>query len=151
MTNNFQHVGLIAILFPRARIIHCRRDRMDVGVSIYFQNFAERHPYAYDLGDIGFYYREYERLMAHWRTVLGSRLFEVDYEELVSDQETVSRRLVACCGLEWDERVLGFHRHERQVNTASQWQVRQPIYRTSLQRWKHYEKYLSPLREALGE
>jgi hypothetical protein len=87
--------------------------------------------------------------MAHWRTVLGDRLFEVHYADLVDDPETVSRRMIDHCGLEWDDLCLQFDRNKGAVKTASQWQVRQPIYKTSLQRWKHYEHYLSPLIEAL--
>lgn len=149
MPSNFFHAGLIAILFSKARIIHCRRDPMDVCLSIFFQPFSRAHPYAFDLGNLGHYYRQYERLMAHWRAVLGDRLFEVQYSELVEDPESVSRRLIDHCGLEWDDRCLQFDRNRGAVRTASHWQVRQPIYRTSLQRWKHYERHLSPLLEAL--
>lgn len=150
MPGNFMHAGLIAILFRNARIIHCRRDPMDVCLSIYFQLFSRPHHYAYDLGDLGFYYRQYERLMAHWREVLGERLIEVDYEETVENQEAVSRRLIEHCGLEWDDGCLAFHESTRTVKTASQWQVRQPIYKTSKQRWRNYDRYLGPLKEALG-
>jgi len=150
MPANFFHVGLISILFPRARIIHCCRDPMDLCLSIYFQNFDSYHPYAYDLDDIGYYYREYERLMAHWHEVLGARLCRLDYAGLVNMPDAESRRLIEYCGLEWDDRCLRSHENERLVNTASQWQVRQPIYKGSLQRWKNYEAYLSPLKQALG-
>lgn len=149
MPSNFLHAGLIAILFSKARIIHCRRDPMDVCLSIFFQPFSRAHPYAFDLGDLGHYYRHYERLMSHWRAVLGERLFEVQYADLVDDPQSVSRRLIDRCGLEWNDQCLQFDRNEGAVRTASQWQVRQPIYKTSLQRWKHYERHLSPLVEAL--
>ena len=148
---NFLNAGLIAILFRNARIVHCRRDPMDVCLSIYFQLFSTSNPYAYSLRDVGAYYRAYERLMAHWRTVLGCRLHEVNYAELVDNQEAVSRRLIDNCGLDWDDRCLTFHESERQIKTASQWQVRQPIYRSSVQRWRNYEKYLGPLKEALEQ
>lgn len=150
MPANFFHVGLISILFPRARIIHCYRDPMDLCLSIYFQNFDSYHPYAYDLGDIGFYYREYERLMAHWYAALGPRLCRLNYAELVNKPDAETRRLVEYCGLEWDGRCLRFHDNKRPVNTASHWQVRQPIYQGSVQRWRDYESYLSPLKQAIG-
>lgn len=151
MPSNFFYAGLIAILFSRARIINCRRDPMDVCLSIFFQPFSRAHPYAFDLGDLGHYYRQYERLMAHWRAVLGERLFEVQYADLVDDPESTGRRLIDHCGLEWNERCLQFDRNGGAVKTASQWQVRQPIYKTSLQRWKHYVRHLAPLIEALQE
>ncbi len=149
MPHNFLHLGLIAALFPRARIIHCRRDPMDVCASAYFQNFKWL-PYAARLEDIAFYHRHYERLMDHWRRVLPLRMHEVAYEEMVAGQETVSRNLVAFCGLDWDERCLEFHRSTRTVQTASKLQVRQPIYSQSVRRWKRFAHHLQPLRDALG-
>ena len=149
LPGNFMHAGLIALLLPRARIIHCSRDPLDTCLSIYFQNFSAPHPYAYDLDDLGFYYRQYERLMAHWRAVLGARMIEVGYEETVENLDAVARRLIDFCGLPWDDRCLAFHETDRIVKTASQWQVRQPIYRSSKQRWRNYEKHLGPLIAAL--
>ncbi len=151
MPGNFYHIGLISILFPRARIIHCRRDPLDACLSIYFQASNTGNAYSYDLADLSVFYRQYRRLMAHWRSVLPGRLIEVDYEELVNHQEVVSRRLVAQCGLEWDDACLSFYQHRRPVLTVSGWQVRQPIYKTAVQRWKHYEKHLGPLKRALGD
>jgi tetratricopeptide (TPR) repeat protein len=148
---NYLHLGLIATLFPKARIIHCRRDPVDTCVSCFFQNFADPHPFALDLRHLGQYYREYERLMAHWAQVLPVPVFELRYEELTADQEGVSRRLVAFCGLEWDERCLEFNETRRAVRTASTLQVRQPMYRSSVGRWKRYEAHLQPLLEALQE
>ena len=127
MPHNYLHLGLIAVLFPRGRIIHCRRDPMDVCASAYFQNFKWL-PYAASLEDIAFYHRQYERLMAHWRRVLPMPMHEVVYEELVANQEAVSRELVAFCGLDWDDRCLTFYKSPRAVQTASKLQVRQPIY-----------------------
>jgi Flp pilus assembly protein TadD len=147
---NFQHLGLIATLFPRARIVHCRRDPIDTCVSCFVQYFGKPHPFALDLTHLGHYYREYERLMAHWRRVLPVPVFELRYEELTADQEAVSRRLVEFCGLEWDERCLRFHETRRPVRTASTLQVRRPMYRTSVGRWKRYESHLGPLLEAMG-
>lgn len=151
MPGNFYHSGLISIVFPRARIIHCRRDPLDACLSMYFQAFNTSNYYSYDLTDLGVFYRQYRRLMAHWRSVLPGRLIEVDYEELVNHQEVVTRRLVAQCGLEWDDACLSFYQHRRPVLTVSGWQVRQPIYKTAVQRWKHYEKHLGPLKRALGD
>jgi hypothetical protein len=149
LPGNFLHLGLIALLFPRASFIHCSRDPMDTCLSCYFLKFHQAHPYSYRLQDLGFYYREYQRLMAHWRQVLPVRMLEVDYEDLVARQEEVSRQLVAHCGLEWDDRCLDFHKSDRNVRTASLAQVRQPMYRTSVKRWKHFEPFLGPLRAAL--
>ncbi|HKJ22507.1 MAG TPA: sulfotransferase, partial [Gammaproteobacteria bacterium] len=149
MPSNFLNLGLIAMLFPEARIIHCVRDPMDTCLSCYFQNFAEGHPYTYDLAHLGFYYRQYQRLMAHWRKVLTLPMMEVRYEDLVGDQEGVSRALVAFCGLEWDDRCLRFHETRRVVATASYDQVRQPLYSRSKERWRHYKDHLEPLRRAL--
>jgi len=149
MPFNFLHLGLIATLFPKARIVHCRRDSVDTCLSCFFQNFGEPHGFTLDLAHLGAYYREYERLMAHWHRVLPAPIFDLCYEELTADQEAVSRRLVAHCGLEWDERCLRFNETERAVRTASTLQVRKPIYRSAVGRWKRYEKHLGPLLEAL--
>jgi tetratricopeptide (TPR) repeat protein len=147
---NHLHLGLIATLLPRARIIHCRRDALDTCLSCYFQNFTDPHPFAFDLGQLGQYYREYERLMARWAKVLPVPIFDLPYESLTADQEAVSRRLLAFCGLEWDDRCLHFHETNRPIRTASALQVRQPMYRTSVGRWKHYAAHLKPLLEALA-
>jgi tetratricopeptide (TPR) repeat protein len=148
---NFLHLGLIATLFPKARVIHCRRDPVDTCLSCFFQNFAGPFPFTKDLRHLGLYYREYERLMAHWARVLPLPIFELQYEELTADQEAVSRKMVAFCGLEWDDRCLRFHESERPVWTASFLQVRQPMYRRLVSRWKRYEAHLGPLLEARGE
>jgi tetratricopeptide (TPR) repeat protein len=145
---NFHHLGLIATLFPRARIIHCRRDPRDVGWSCYFQNFREIY-FASDLRVLGTYQRQYERIMAHWRSVLPVPIFEVCYEELVKDLERVSREMISFCSLSWDARCLSFHETKRVVRTSSNFQVREPVYRGSVGNWKHYERYLGPLLEAL--
>jgi tetratricopeptide (TPR) repeat protein len=148
---NFLHLGVIATLFPRARIIHCRRDPVDTCLSCYFQNFGEPLAFSLDLRHLGLYYREYERLMDHWARVLPVPVFELRYEELTADQEAVSRRLVEFCGLDWDERCLRFHDTRRPVRTASTLQVRRPMYRSAVGRWKRYEAHLGPLLEALGD
>jgi tetratricopeptide (TPR) repeat protein len=149
MPTNFEHLGLIAALFPRARIIHCRREPLDVCLSCYFQHFGSMY-FTCDLEDLAAFYLDYERLMAHWRAVLPLPLLEVAYEDLVSDPETVSRRILAFCGLPWDERCLAFHQTLRRVRTMSMAQVRQPIYQRSVGRWRHYAAHLQPLLKALG-
>jgi len=146
MPGNFMHLGLIHVIFPQARILHTRRHPIDTCLSIYFQNFSRRHTYANDLDDLAFYYNEYRRLMAHWRAVLPPEVFlEVPYEALVEDQEGWSRRIIDFIGLEWNERCLDFHEAERKVGTASNWQVRQKIYKTSKARWKNYERFVGSL------
>ena len=149
MPHNYLHLGLISILFPRARIIHCRRDPMDVCASTYFQNFKWM-THAASLDDIAFYHRQYSRLMEHWGQVLPKPMHEVVYEEMVADSEAVSRKLVAACGLDWDERCLTYYRTKRVVQTASKLQVRQPINNRSVGRWTHFQAHLEPLRLALG-
>jgi len=150
MPQNFLYLGLIGMLLPEARVIHCRRHPLDVCLSCYFVNFTQRLSFAYDLNSLGVYYRHYEMLMDHWRRVRPAAMLEVDYEGLVADQEGVSRRLIEFCGLDWHPACLSFHKNRRPVETASSWQVRRPIYSGSVQRWKHYEKYLDPLKEALA-
>ncbi len=149
MPFNFMHLGLIALLFPKARVVHCRRDPMDNCLSCYFQYFTSVIPFTRDLRALGRYHADYRRLMDHWQKVLPLPILDVPYEEMVADQEGLSRRLLQFCGLEWDDACLGFHKTERTVKTASNWQVRQPIYKTSIGRWRAYEKFLGPLREAL--
>lgn len=148
---NFGFVGLIRLALPNARIIHMRRDPVATCLSCFETLFAEALPYAFDLGELGRYYRGYEVLMNHWRKVMpAGSMLEVDYEDLVTDFEAQARRIVAYCGLEWDRRCLDFQRTERLVRTASARQVRQPIYATSIARWKAYKPHLGPLLAALG-
>lgn len=152
LLSNFLHVGLIHILFPNATIIHCRRDPMAVGLSCFTQMFSAVHHLAYtnDLSDLGFYYRQYARLMAHWRDVLPQgRMFEVDYEEMVANQEAMSRGLIEHIGLPWDDACLEFYKLERSVRTASIGQVRKPVYKSSVEGWRKFERHLAPLREAI--
>lgn len=144
MPDNYLYLGLIATLFPRAKLIHCRRDLRDVAISCWMTHF--RHiRWAADQDHIAARFHEYRRLMDHWRQVLPVPLLEVDYEETVADLELVARRLVAWCGLEWEPGCLAFHENRRPVRTASVTQVRQPIYTRSVARWKHYETALGPL------
>lgn len=149
MPHNFQAVGFIALLFPNARIIHTRRNPFDTCLSILQQNFNDAHSYARSLADLGHHYAHYLHLMQYWREVLPGRMLEIDYEELVENQEEVSRRLVEFVGLPWDDACLRPQDVQRTVLTASVWQVRQPVYKRSAGRWKNYEKHLGPLREAM--
>jgi len=150
MPHNFLWIGLIHLVFPRARIIHCRRHPVDTCLSIYFTQFVRKLSFASDRGNLVFEYRQYERLMAHWRAALPADCFlDVNYEALVADRETWTRRLVEFCGLDWDEACLHPERNRRTVNTASMWQARQPVYRSSVARWRSYEPWLGELRELL--
>jgi tetratricopeptide (TPR) repeat protein len=149
MPDNYLFLGLLAILFPRARFIHCRRDLRDVAVSCWMTHFPEIR-WANDQRHIASRFHQYLRMMEHWRTVLPAPMLEVDYEETVADLEGVARRLVDWCGLEWEPGCLAFHQGKRVVRTASVVQVRQPVFRTSVARWKHYEHALGPLFARLG-
>lgn len=151
LPGNYMHLGLLALMFPRARFVHCRRHPLDVCVSNFIQVFAEGHHYAYSLGHLGHVYSIYHRLMEHWQRTLNISIHEVAYEDMVTDQAGTSRRLVEFCGLEWDERCLKFNEYQRDVSTASQWQVRQPIYNSAVSRWRQYDAHLGELRAALGD
>jgi tetratricopeptide (TPR) repeat protein len=144
---NSDFLGLIYSVFPNARVIYMQRDPIDTCLSCYFQQFLTGVNFTFDLSDLVHYCREHQRIMAHWRAVLPPGfILDVPYEELVADQETWSRKMLNFIGLEWDARVLEFHTNKRHVNTASAWQVRQKIYRTSVARWHNYEKFIGPLK-----
>ncbi len=149
MPGNFQFLGLIHAVFPNARILHTMRHPIDTCLSIYFQSYREA--YANDLGNLAHYYRQYHRLMEHWRKVLPADVFlDVPYESLVENPESWSRKIIAFLGLEWDARCLDFHKTERKVATASNWQVKQPVYKTSKERWRNYEQFVAPLLPLLN-
>jgi tetratricopeptide (TPR) repeat protein len=151
MPANFVYAGIISKALPGARIIHCRRNPVDTCLSCFSKNFVGEQPFCYDQRELGLFYRDYHRLMNHWRDILSSdQMIEVDYEKVVSDQEGQSRRLLAFLGLPWDNACLDFHRTQHVVNTASTTQVRQPIYRNAVGRWHAYADHLAPLLEALG-
>lgn len=150
MPHNFRNLGMIDMLFPGARVIHCLRDPVDTCLSIYSLPFTANHAYASDLVQLGMYYRQYQDLMAHWKKVLRIPILEVQYEEIVANQEEMSRKMIEFCGLAWDARCLRFHETKRVVITPSCDQVRQPIYKKSVARWKNYERHLGPLIAALG-
>jgi hypothetical protein len=123
---------------------------MDNCTSCYFTNFAGEVQFANDLGALGRYYTDYRRLMRHWGRVLPTKVLELRYEDLVFDTEITVRKLLEHCELEWEPSCLRFHETKRGVQTPSRWQVRQPIYRNSVARWRHYERHLGPLKQALG-
>ncbi len=149
MPTNFIELGLIRLLFPRARIIHCVRDPLDTCLSNFFQNFEEGNEFSFELKALGFYYRKYRELMEFWREVLPGDILEVRYENLVVDFENEAGRLIRFLGLEWQENCLTFFKNRRAIHTSSDWQVRQPIYSKSVERWKNYAEELAPLRRAL--
>ena len=147
MPTNFMRLGLIAALFPKAKIVHCRRNPMDVFVSSYCQNLNA--PFC-DLEQLTAYYRNYRQLMQHWQNVLPMKIHTVDYESMVADPAGESSRLVQHCELPWDSQCLSFHQNDRAVHTPSKWQVRQPMYQTSVEKWRRYEKHLEPIAEAVA-
>ncbi len=150
LPGNFINIGLIRMAFPNARIIHAVRDLEDTCVSCYSKLFREWQNFSYDLTDLGRYARDYRALMAHWKAVLpADAILDVTYEDVVADLESAARRLLAYCGLSWNDDVLEFYRTQRSIATASALQVRQPIYTTALKRAKPYDAYLGPLRDAL--
>ncbi len=150
MPFNFGLLGVIRQVFPRAAIVHCRRHPVDTCLSIFTTNFESTIDFAGERGRLVFFYRQYQQLMAHWREVLPpDRFIEVDYETLVADPEPITRRLIATCGLGWNDACLAPHRNQRRITTASLWQARQPIYRTSVERWRRYEPWLGELRQLL--
>jgi len=146
-TFNSDYLGPIHSVFPNARIIYVQRDPIDTCLSCYFQPFSGAHNFTLDLADLAHYYREHRRLVDHWRAVLPpGALLEVQYADLVRDKEKLSRRILEFIGLEWDESCLEFHTAARPVLTSSFWQVRQKMYSSSIDRWRHYEKFIGPLR-----
>jgi len=152
MPANFLFVGLIHLVLPNARIVHVMRDARDTCLSCYSKLFAAEQNFAYDLGELGRYHRKYAGLMNHWRQWLPAGvMLDVRYEDVVTDMESQARRIVAHCGLAWDDRCLAFHKTDRPIKTASVAQVREPIYRKAVDRWRNYESHLAPLSAALGD
>jgi tetratricopeptide (TPR) repeat protein len=152
LPHNFEHIGLIKLLFPNAIIFHCRRESRDIAVSNFITDYAAKFGgmgFAYDLGWIGEQLVDHDRLMQHWHEVFPGQIMEVVYEDLVEDTEGWARRMIDFMGLQWEPGVLEFQDLDRPVKTASVWQVRQPVYTTSKARWKRYEAHLGPLEEAM--
>ena len=148
MLGAWDHVGLIWMLLPRSRMIHVVRDPMDTCFSCYTRPL--RMPYVTSMESLGFVYREHERLMAHWKRTLDLPILTVQYEDLVANQERITRQIVEFAGLEWNESCLKFWQSKRKAATQSFDQVNKPIYDSSIGRWKNYEKHLGPLKKALG-
>ncbi|MEG3620228.1 sulfotransferase [Magnetovibrio sp. PR-2] len=152
MPANFANIGMIKLMLPNAKVIHCRRDPYDTGLSLYKTFFSNTDvSYSYDLAEIGAYYKLYTLCMQHWQNVLPGFVYHVDYEDLIDNQDTCSRALVSHIGLDWDDACLQFYKSNRTVKTASLSQVRQPIYKDSVQKWKRFEPWLAPLVEALED
>jgi tetratricopeptide (TPR) repeat protein len=151
LPNNFSHIGLIQAILPNATIIDARRHPLDSCFSTFKQYFAEGQTFSYDLADLGRYYRCYLSLMDHWDAVLPGRVLHIQYEDLVRDPETNIRRLLAHCGLPFEAACVAFHETRRPVRTASAEQVRQPLYSSGVGYWRHFERWLEPLRQALGD
>ncbi len=149
--DNFLHIGLIKTLFPNARIVHTTRNPLDNALSVYFLHLDQSMAYALDLADIGHYYGQYRRLMAHWKSLYGADILDFDYDTFVQEPRPAVERLLKFCGLDWEEACLAFDRVNNAVRTASVWQVRQPLYRHASGRWRHYERQLGPLRAALRD
>ncbi len=151
MPANGMFLGLIAQLFPHARVIHCRRHPLDIGLSIYMQRFGRPPAYAYALADIGTFYSEHERLMRHWHNVLPLQMMTVDYEQFVAEPNATTRQLLDFCELPWDDRCLRYFETPRAVQTASSWQVRQPVHTRSVGRWRNYAAHLDELIATLRD
>ena len=148
--NNYLFAGLIAKLFSKARIVHCTRHPVDTCLSVFQYPLSDAHAYAHDLSTLGKYHQAYRQLVAHWRNLIGLRFYDLRYEDLVDRSEAEIRSLLGFCGLEFDPLCLEFHRLKRRVRTPSASQVRRPIHRGSIGRWKNYAPYLQPLIASLG-
>jgi tetratricopeptide (TPR) repeat protein len=149
--HNFENLGLFAKMFPKARIINALRDPMDTCVSCYLAPLKRFHSYTQDLTSLGQYYCEYRRLMEHWKKVLPNQIMDVSYEDVVADTEGKAREVIDFLGLEWDQACIDFQKNENRARTISTWQVRQPIYKSSVKRWARYEKHLDPLKAELAQ
>ena len=149
MPQNFMYIGVIHLLFPKAKIIHCRRDPIATCFSCYQRRFTAGNLFSFDLQDLGRFYKTYDRLMRHWHAVLPGRIFDVQYESVVADPEKEIHQVLDFCGLAFEAACLNFHSVNRAIATASNVQVRKPIYHSAIAHWRHYEKHLSPLIEGL--
>jgi len=151
MPHNFHYVGLIALTMPNAKIIHCQRNPVDTCLSCFQKLFGTGHNYSYNLQELGKHYLYYQELMAYWHKLLPRKILDVQYENVVNDLESQVKRLTDYCGLPWKESCLEFHRSNRPVITASRDQANRPIYKDSMQRWKHYERHLQPLLDIINK
>ena len=148
---NYLYIGFIHRALPQAKIIHMRRNPMDTCFSNYKQMFANAYKYSYDLEELAQYYLMYRQLMQHWHSVLPGKILDVDYEILIENQESETQRVLEFCDLDWEDACLDFHKNKQAVATASASQVREPIYRSSLQKWRHYANWLQPLQDILEQ
>jgi hypothetical protein len=149
--NNFFYLGFILACLPNAKLIHNYRDPVDNCLSIYQTQFGRGTlEYSYDLKHIGQYYLSYRKMMAHWKRLFPEKILDVNYEDVVADPEQQLRRVVDFCALPWDDSCLDDSQKKHVAPTASIWQARQPVYRTSVKRWRKYEKHLGPLLEVLS-
>lgn len=150
MPQNFLHVGLIHLMFPNSKIIHVKRNPIDTCFSCYFQNFETGHGYSFNLTTLGKYYLAYQKLMQHWNNILPGKIFELDYENLVTQQETTIREMFDYLNINWHENCIAHHKNSRVPDTASHWQACQPTYDTSIQRWRNYQPYITDLLNELN-
>jgi hypothetical protein len=151
LPTNYLYAGMIRRALPNARIIVLARDPMDSCFAMYRTLFSGAYPFSYDLSELAVYYAAWHRLIRHWQSVLGESLLVVRYEDLVLDYEATTRRLLAHCGLRWDDACLAFHKQTKAVTTASAVQVRRPLYLSSVGKWRNYQEYLKPLSESLKQ
>jgi tetratricopeptide (TPR) repeat protein len=151
LPTNYLYVGMIRRALPNSRIIVLARDPMDCGFAMYRTLFSGAHPFSYDLSELAAYYAAWHRLIRHWQSVLGDSLLVVRYEDLVLDYEATTRRMLAHCGLRWEDACLAFQKQTKAVTTASAVQVRRPLYSSSVGKWGNYQKYLQPLAESLKQ
>ena len=149
MPNNFPTIGFLSLILPNAKIINTRKNPIDSCVGCFKQHFAKGQAFTYDLNELGEFYLEYVRLMNHWHEVLTGKVLDMQYEDMVSDQETQTRRLLEFCGLPWEDGCLRFYETDRAIRTASSEQVREPLHSKSIGYWKNFEKHLQPLIEVL--
>lgn len=150
LPTNFMHLGMVKLLFPVAKVIYCRRDAQDTCLSCHMTDFAGGNDFSAALPSLGHYYRYHEKMMDHWKSVLHLSILDVRYEDMVNDLDGQTRRMLEFLDVPWNEACLRFHENKRFVATASNEQVRRPIYRTSVGRWRNYDRHLAPLREALS-
>jgi hypothetical protein len=147
---NYFHLGLISLMFPKAKVLHCSRHPFDTCLSCYFQSWTGSYHFSHDLRNLALFYKDYQRLMAHWRSVLDLPILDVVYEKVVEDQEGQTRRMLEFLGLPWDERCLRFYETDRSAQLVNQEQVRKPMYRSALARYRNYQKHTGALAEVFG-
>ena len=147
---NFRWIGFISLIFPNSKIIHCKRNAMDICWSNYKNTFASKlMNYTYDFNDLAIFYKAYEKLMKFWKSDIKNNIFDLVYEDLINNKVTQTKELLKFCGLDWDKNCLDFHKNKKSVSTASLAQVRQPLYNSSVHKWKNYSDELSELKRLL--